>query len=240
MPGPRQFSRPRAAARPAPARRSRFSARPASGTAAERRRVTQELRALAHPLRLRLLECFAQGPRTTMQVAADLGEPPTRLYHHVNALERAGLLRLRETRPNRGTTEKYFEVARHRIGVTDPALLAGGSGEALRALAAQVLDEARREMLGALTGATSREPSELPLAVRMVLSISPARQLAFRRRLVAALKALERDFDRGDAERSRPWALTLAYAPAARGARATAPAAPPRARRRSRAGDTRA
>jgi DNA-binding transcriptional ArsR family regulator len=68
------------------------------------------VRALAHPLRLRLLELFAERPRTTMQAAQALGEAPTRLYHHVAALERAGLVRLRETRPNRGTTEKYFET----------------------------------------------------------------------------------------------------------------------------------
>ena len=37
------------------------------------------------------MELFAEAPRTTKQVAELLGEPPTRLYHHVAALERAGL-----------------------------------------------------------------------------------------------------------------------------------------------------
>src|SRR6266516_3971012 len=95
---------------------ARLSARTRGpSSAADRRRVTQELRALAHPLRLRLLEHFGRGPRTTMQVAADMGEPPTRLYHHVNALERAGILKLARTRQVRGTTEKYFEVARKKL-----------------------------------------------------------------------------------------------------------------------------
>src|SRR4051812_23594006 len=71
------------------------------------------LRALAHPLRLRILELFAEAPRTTKQVAELLDQPPTRLYHHVAALERAGILRLKETRKNRGTVEKWYEsVAR--------------------------------------------------------------------------------------------------------------------------------
>src|SRR5437763_731688 len=69
------------------------------------------LRALAHPLRFRLFQEFAGQRRTTRQVAAILGQPPTRLYHHVNLLERVGLLRLVETRPVRGTVEKYFEAA---------------------------------------------------------------------------------------------------------------------------------
>jgi len=66
----------------------------------------EQVRALSHPLRLRLLELFKLQPRTAKQAAEVLGEPPTRLYHHVAALERAGLIRLRETRQNRGTTEK--------------------------------------------------------------------------------------------------------------------------------------
>src|ERR1051326_7711550 len=70
-----------------------------------------QVRALAHPLRLRLLELFARQPRTAKQAAEVLGEPPTRLYHHVAALERAGLIRLKETRQNRGTTEKYYEAS---------------------------------------------------------------------------------------------------------------------------------
>src|SRR5580765_6603934 len=78
-----------------------------------------EMRALAHPLRLRVLEVFAEAPRTTKQVADLLGEPPTRLYHHVAALERAGLLRLKETRRNRGTTEKWYEATAWSMGSSE-------------------------------------------------------------------------------------------------------------------------
>src|SRR4051812_31234534 len=72
------------------------------------RRTGSDLRALAHPLPLRLMELFAESPKTTKQVADLLGEPPTRLYHHVAALERAGLLVLKETRQNRGAVEKWY------------------------------------------------------------------------------------------------------------------------------------
>src|SRR4051812_32721287 len=63
-----------------------------------------QVRLLAHPLRLRLFEAFAIEPRTTRQVAQALGLAPTRLYHHVNALEEVGLLKLMETRRVRGAT----------------------------------------------------------------------------------------------------------------------------------------
>src|SRR3954471_20831047 len=76
-----------------------------------------DLRALAHPLRLRMMELFAESAKTTKQVADILGEPPTRLYHHVAALERAGLLELRETRKNRGTVEKWYGTPSRTLGV---------------------------------------------------------------------------------------------------------------------------
>lgn len=67
-----------------------------------------QVKAMGDPLRMRMLEAFKDKPRTTKQVASLLGEPPTRLYHHTELLERAGLIRPTHTRRNRGTTEKYY------------------------------------------------------------------------------------------------------------------------------------
>src|SRR5678816_3331860 len=86
---------------------ARSRTRPAPGAPMLKRTVS-DLRALAHPLRLRMMELFSEQPRTTKQVAELLGQPPTRLYHHVAALERAGLLVLKETRQNRGAVEKWY------------------------------------------------------------------------------------------------------------------------------------
>ena len=71
----------------------------------------EQVKALAHPLRVRIIETLASSdPMTTKQVAELLGEKPTRLYHHVDLLEKAGLIQLTHTRKNRGTTEKYYEA----------------------------------------------------------------------------------------------------------------------------------
>lgn len=70
----------------------------------------EQLKALANPLRMQLLEQFAIKPTTTKQVAMALCLQPTRLYHHVAKLENAGLIRLVQTKRVRGTTEKYFSA----------------------------------------------------------------------------------------------------------------------------------
>jgi DNA-binding transcriptional ArsR family regulator len=182
-------------------------------SAADRRRVTQELRALAHPLRLRLLEQFAHGARTTMQVAADMGEPPTRLYHHVNALERAGILRLKRTRQVRGTTEKYFELAKRRIGVMRAKDATPAARASLRGLTTMVFDEARAELMAALADPSTLSKDTAPMALRMLLSVPPSHQNRVRRRIMATIKAIRRELKGCDDKSAERWALTLGYAP---------------------------
>jgi len=70
----------------------------------------EQVKVLADPLRLRILEALCQKPMTTKQVAQLLEEKPTKLYHHVEALERVGLIRLVKTHRNRGTVEKYYRA----------------------------------------------------------------------------------------------------------------------------------
>ncbi len=90
-----------------------------------------QVRALADPLRQKMLGAFAREPLTTKQVAACLGENPTKLYHHAGLLERAGLIRLVETRRKRGTTEKYYRAVAQQFAV-ERSLLAPMAATAAR------------------------------------------------------------------------------------------------------------
>jgi DNA-binding transcriptional ArsR family regulator len=148
-----------------------------------------------------------------MQVAADMGEPPTRLYHHVNALERAGILRLKSTRQVRGTTEKYFELAKRRLGVMRPKDVTPGTRASLRGLATMVFDEARAELLAAIADPSGLTKDTAPLALRMLLSVPASHQKRVRRRIMATLKAIQRELKGCDKRAAEGWALTLGYAP---------------------------
>src|SRR5215470_1338117 len=81
----------------------------------------KQVKALADPLRQSMLRAFAGEPKTTKQVADGLGEKPTKLYHHVETLERVGLLKLVKMRQNRGTIEKYYQAVAGKFTV-DPKL----------------------------------------------------------------------------------------------------------------------
>lgn len=174
----------------------------------------EQLRALAHPLRLRMLELFAEGPRTTKQVAQLLGEPPTKLYHHANALERAGLLRLSKTRQNRGAIEKWYEAATSAISGRQLSR-SRPMQQAISGLATVALEQARREVELALR----RQPGGRPLVMRMTAVGNEHRIAHIRKRLLQVLKELrdqkseEKRLGERDAKR---WTLTIAFVPAAR------------------------
>ena len=109
-----------------------------------------DLKLLSDPLKLSLLQAFAEGPRTTRQVAGDLGENITKLYRHVDALHDAGLLEVVSEQQKRGTVERTFRAVARRFEV-DHALFADTGDDtaaatvrdALRATESEVLDSLR-------------------------------------------------------------------------------------------------
>jgi DNA-binding transcriptional ArsR family regulator len=111
-----------------------------------------QVRVLADPLRLRIVEQLCREERTTKQVAEALGEKPTKLYHHVDTLERVGLIRQTRTRQNRGTLERYY-LAVARAFKADTTLF---SGEA-----AQPTSETLQPMVATIFSTTNRELTEL-------------------------------------------------------------------------------
>jgi DNA-binding transcriptional ArsR family regulator len=190
-------------------RRARKGGEP---TAAEQRRVVAEMRAFAHPLRLRLFELFAEKPRTTMQVAELLGQPPTRLYHHVNALEKAGLLRLKETRPNRGTVEKYYEIVREAAKPSTAVMMKSAAArQSARAAAGVVFEQARQDLFAAISDMPELG-DEHPMLLRMILSTTPTKAAALRKKLLALVNEIREECG-GEKETGQRWALTLALAP---------------------------
>jgi len=146
-------------------------------------------------------------------VAELLGQPPTRLYHHVAALERSGLLKLKETRKNRGTVEKWYESISRTMGSgAEGGRKRGTTAADRRAIAMTVLEQSRAEVVNAM----SRRGEEPPLVARLVMSAPPAMMPQLRQRLYGFLKDVQAEFDCGvtssgdDYER---WAMTLTFAP---------------------------
>ena len=76
-----------------------------------------QLKAISDPFRHKILLALCHDFTTTKAIAEHLDEKPSRLYHHVDVLEEAGLIRVVETRQVRGAVEKTYEPVARRFRV---------------------------------------------------------------------------------------------------------------------------
>ena len=99
----------------------------------------EQLKALGHPLRLKVLQALgeAEEPLTNRDLAERIGVDPGHLHFHVRMLHRAGLIQLAEG--GRGREKPYRPVARH-LQVSQEIRAAGGAAE----LQAAMLEEVSR------------------------------------------------------------------------------------------------
>jgi DNA-binding transcriptional ArsR family regulator len=99
----------------------------------------EQLKALGHPLRLRVLEVLGaeDATLTNRELAERLGVDPGHLHFHVRMLHRAGLIELVD---RNGGREKPYRSAARTIRVAPELTSAGLSGD----LHAAMLDEVQR------------------------------------------------------------------------------------------------
>ncbi|MGI8913791.1 MAG: ArsR/SmtB family transcription factor [Chloroflexota bacterium] len=109
--------------------------------------TVEQLSALAHPLRQRILSALLELPRTNKQLATLLQESPARLHFHVRELARAGLIELVEARPKGGVIEKYYRAVASSFRL-DPAL--GAVAPGLDGVVGAAFGAARTELARAI------------------------------------------------------------------------------------------
>src|SRR4051794_15348102 len=78
------------------------------------------VKAMAHPLRLRILGALEHRPASPSELADELDAPLGNVSYHVRQLHGLGLLKLVKETPRRGAVEHYYRLDR-RPHVTDQA-----------------------------------------------------------------------------------------------------------------------
>jgi len=107
------------------------------------------LKALADPLRLHLLELLGMDPArtwTVKELAAEMGQPVTKLYHHMKLLESAQLVLDAETRVVSGIVEHRYRCAQRRIKLDESMFGGAGTRAATIAAATGVVEQARADL----------------------------------------------------------------------------------------------
>ncbi len=83
----------------------------------------ETLKVLSDPLRLRLIEVLMSEPMTVKVLAEHIDIPATKLYYHINLLDKHGLIRVVKTQVVSGIIEKTYWVTAGSFRI-DRSLLA--------------------------------------------------------------------------------------------------------------------
>ncbi len=197
--------------------------RPGHDFEPEREFIVHDVEALKvyfDPLRMRIVHEIALRARSIHEIAEALGVPFTRLYYHMNLLEKHGIIKLVAVRQGAGAIEeKYYRVAARFFHV-DRTLMTPGTaiGDAgMEAVLTTVLDETRRSIYAGIDAGVIDMTRRVPhpnalLIVRGVVLLTPEQAQYFQTRIKELLLEIT-----GDNQAARPntimYNIALAFNP---------------------------
>ena len=177
------------------------------------------LRVLADPVRSFLVYSLVTEAKTAKTLAAELGCPTTRLYYHLQQLEKHDLVFVERTRMVSGILEKHYRASARDLLLDKQAFLEDGKLDRRRseALLSFVFDQTRVEIGRGLADGridiSRRAPEpEALIAYRNVLKLSPEQA----ERLYSRLHAFWMEYEqiaKQPAADGRFYAFTVALYP---------------------------
>jgi DNA-binding transcriptional ArsR family regulator len=112
----------------------------------------QVFKALAHPLRHRLLAAMSEREASPSELATELGEPLGNVAYHVRMLETLGCIELVRTTPRRGALEHHYRaIVRAEISDEDWERI---PESARHSISAETLGDVWRDVAAALRSGT--------------------------------------------------------------------------------------
>lgn len=146
----------------------------------------EELRILANPLRLRVLDALIAAPLTATQVGEQLGINSKKLYYHIGELERVGLVRLVHTEIQSGIQLKYYRAVASYYYLTASMLHSDQSvrnADASEEFLGFLLESSALALRRAVNEGTIDQYPESFIVSRRALRLSPEKATELRDRL---------------------------------------------------------
>jgi DNA-binding transcriptional ArsR family regulator len=181
-------------------------------------RDLEAAKAIADPLRLQIIEVLLHCPLTVNTIASKLGVAASRLYYHVNTLEKHGLIRVVDTTTHGNLIEKHYWVTAYDYSL-DHEIFNFNVQEAegkdnIISMALNSLDLVREDFSRSIEArAYNLEQGAEPYPRRVIQSREVCRVPedkieSFQSRLKDLMKEFE-DLDDPDNPGNQPWAFTI-------------------------------
>jgi len=183
----------------------------------------ETLRTFADPLRAQIYEILLQAPANVRQVGERLGLASSRLYYHINLMEKLGLIRVVETHMVANMVEKMYRAVAYKLDVAKDLLDFGSDSgqQAIHGLLTSGLEATRDDLLRSLQVRQMELERGAEVKPRQVMVSRTTARIpddladAFRSRL----QALIAEFEEADQTREQPgeglqdYALLVAFYP---------------------------
>jgi len=181
----------------------------------------ETLKILADPLRNQILEILAPEKLTTNQMAEKLGLAPSKLYYHINLLEKYGLIQEVEAIVKANIIEKVYWISAYECKMDqDLCNFSTPEGqESVMTAMVTPIDSTREDMLRSLEArakALDQGAEEHPRKVvifRELRNMSDQTADQFAERIKAVLEDFENFEGDEEGEETHMRALTVAYYP---------------------------
>ena len=182
----------------------------------------ETLKVISHPLRLEILNSLGQS-RVVKEISEQVDVPATKLYYHINLLEKHGIIQVVDTQIVSGIIEKSYQATAHYYHVSDD-LFKGEepSGEYLNELLDSIFDVTRREVMQSVEqgllqlsqqGNTDElVTSHLAILSRCTLDLTSEQALDLQERLNSLMEEFETLSAAQDTE-TKSYGLTVMYYP---------------------------
>ena len=183
----------------------------------------ETLRVISDPLRTQIYETLIPEALAVNQIAEKLGLSATKLYYHVNLLEKYGLIQVVKTNTIGNLIEKYYRAVASNLEVASK-LFSFSSDEGKENISAMVksaLDPTREDLLRSLEARAAaleqgaEERIRQVILTRLTSKISEEKAEEFQERLKALLKEFD-DANIETAERAealQDYALMVTFYP---------------------------
>jgi DNA-binding transcriptional ArsR family regulator len=136
------------------------------------------LKALADPLRLNLLYALTRERgaglpvMSVKELAAELGEPQTKLYRHIKHLESAGLIHAVASRVVSGILEQRYQARQGKLTAGDDFTEQEKGSPEAEAMAAAAMEFFRRQFFAARRAGQDDPPADPEADRRTLLAIA--------------------------------------------------------------------
>ncbi len=182
----------------------------------------ETLRVVADPTRIQIMEVLTTQAHTVKQVADKLGSASSKLYYHMNTLQKNGLVTLVGTKMVANLQEKYFRASANQFQVAEHLLklVPDGILDPISSIIASTLDTTKEDILRSMQArnfvlqGNEDEERQSAMVTRHIAHIRKDQA----QKLIEKMQGILQEFaelepEALDDSETGPWAFTVALYP---------------------------